>query len=361
MKAKWDYDAGKKQDNVVYDYWEVVKNKVRNTVLCDNTILHVEKLNIPSIPILIMPVPTRPPVANSSGVNAVEGYGESIFASIRGINGINNRVLSTIATHAYLEANQALLNYKDDLGVTVDSTTNVPGGVIELARGHQELKESPMREISPTITGLADWLSARVADGTLPDISVGTPPQSGTLQSIVQEAGNKIFNPQLRLLNNFYTDACHLIEEQLLVDKLKVKVRQEYKRKYYEEEVTPIDLKKAHKIMVEFTARTPSEDAVVAQQADMLKRLGLPNEWIWENILKVQDPKQLADLVAIEIFEHSPIGLRKRAIEALMRIRGDVEASQSLAEEMDRVEAQETMPPPGMEMPSGAAAMGGGM
>ena len=147
------------------------------------------------------------------------------------------------------------------------------------------------------------------------------------------------------------------MEEQLIDGNIKVNVKYEEKRKYFETQVTPIDLKKPHRTKVEFTARTPWTQMDTAQVAQMLKSLGLPDGWIWENILKVQDPKGLADLAAIELFEHSPKGAMKRAVEALVETRGDIAAAQSLISDMDRLEAQEEA----MAAQSAAAPPGGGI
>jgi len=348
------FKASKEKDNEVLDWWKFEEEgKMTNAVICDNKFVKNEEIvEIPSMPFVIAPVPTRPPVAGDDGA----GYGESLLAPIRGINAIRNRFASIVASHAALMANQALINYKAEGGATVPSTTNVPGGVIELVMGKNRLEPSPMKEISPTVTSMLGWLSDQVESGLLPKIPINQPPvKSGTLYSLAQEAGNKIFNPQLRNLSYFYQDICRLMEEQLVAGGIKVKVKTELKSKYYEAEVKPIDIKKPHIIKVEFIAQTPWTQLDTYQVADMAKRLGVPEGYIWEYILKFPDPKGLQDLSAIEMFEHSPIGAMKRAVEALMKRggEGDAEAAQSLVKMMNAVEAeqatQEGTPPPAVE------------
>ena len=123
---------------------------------------------------------------------------------------------------------------------------------------------------------------------------------------------------------------------------MKVAIKGERRSKYYETQVTPIDLKKPHIIKVEFTAFSPWTRMDTAQVAQMLEALGLPKVWIWENILKIQDPKLLQDLLALEVYEHSPEGMMKRAVEVLMD-RGYVFEAQKLIDQMSRLEAQEQM------------------
>ncbi len=336
------------RNNEVIDYWENVGKtkdgllKIKNSIVYKDTTLHEQTYKLRSMPVLISPVSTRPPIAGMTGLET-RGYGDSIFAPARQINAVRDRFVSIVANHANLMANQALINYKDSQGVDVKTTTNIPGGVINLPKDHNKLEPSPMRDISPTVVSMLDWLNGQLYQVMLPRIPVGSPPPSGTLYNLAQEAGNKIFNPQLRTLSSFHGDICRLTEEQLIDEGIKVKIQGIEKNKYYETQVTPVDLKRPHTIKVDFTARTPWTQLDTAQTAQMLKQLGLPDGWIWENILKVQDPKGLADLAAIELFEHSPKGAMKRAVEALIETRGDVDAAMSLVEDMDRLEAQENM------------------
>jgi len=99
-------------------------------------------------------------------------------------------------------------------------------------------------------------------------------------------------------------------------------------------------LKRPHIIEVEFTARTAWQQLDTWQIADMAKRQGLPDAWIHEFILKLQDPKGIGDLAAIEMAEHSPKLALVRAIEALMKQGRTDEASQ-LMRDLYNMEMQE--------------------
>ncbi len=343
LENEYNFTAKEELDNPVYDFWKLVKpGKVVNDVICDKVIRHSETLKMNSLPILIMPVATRPPVIGSDRSD-IRGYGDSIFASVRGVNAVRNEFASIVATHANLLAKQPMINYKDDQGIEIKSTVYFAEGVINLPRGHNELVAAPMKEISPSVIQILNWLEDMVETATLPKTRVGSPPQSGTLQNLIQEARNIVFNPQLRLLGTYYAGICRLIEEQLINNKIRVDVSTIQENKYFETKVTPVDLKEPHVIKVEFTTGSPWTQMDKAQQAQMLRDLGLPEGWIWENILKIQDPKGLADLAAIELFEHSPKGAMKRAVEALIETRGDVEGAQSLIRDLDRLETQENM------------------
>ena len=319
LKDEWGFTSAKEKDNEVINYWrhDGDKNFV-NAVVCNNEFVkEPKKYTMRSFPVIIVPVATRPQIAM---VNDIEdgGYGDSIFAPSREINKTRNRFASIAATHANLLAKQPLINYYDEKGKQLESTVYMAEAVLNLPKGHNELGPAPMKELAPTVVQLLNWLNQQMEKATLPNIPVGTPAPSGTLYNLVQEAGNKVFNPQLKNLNYLYAEICRLIEEQLIDGNIKVNVKQVEKKRYFETQVTPVDLKKPHLTIVEFTARTPWTQFDTYQIADMAKRLGIPDAFIHEYILKLPDPKGISDLSAIEMAEHSPKMAMVRAIQALM-------------------------------------------
>jgi hypothetical protein len=327
------------RDNLKIDYWKIENDKIYNGVICNDAFLkNLTVVKIPSYPILVTPVSTRPPMGKSENS---KGYGDSIFAPARKINSIRNRFISIVASHANKMASQALINYMDEQGKTITTTANVPGGVLNLPMGHNEIKESPMKEISPTVVDLLNWLNGQLGQATLPSIS-SPEESSGTRYALQQEAGNKIFNPQLRNLEYIYGDIFRLVEEQLIAGKLSLKIQGKEKDKYYETTVEPVDLKKPHTINVEFTAQTPWSQLDTYQVADMAMRQGLPQSFIHENILKIPDPKGVSDQLAIEMAEHSPKLAMVKAIQALLTYGRNDEAKQLMGDLYNMV-AEEQM------------------
>ncbi len=372
IESEYGFKATKAKDNEVVDFWEDDKGNFINSVICENQFLkeptEVRKelgYELPSMPILIMPVPNRTPLRKDS--NNPISWGESIFAPGRNTFALRNRFATIVATHARLMAQQPAINYKDESGVEITDTSYYAGAVLNLNKGHNELVPSPLKEISSTVVDMLNWLNNEVEDATLPRLNLSSLPASGTALNLIQEASNKVFNPQLYLLNNFYSDICHLIEEQLLASKIKVKIQGQDKNKYYEAQITPVDLKRPHKTTVEFTARTPWRQLDVAQQADMLRRQGLPDGFIQEYILKVPDPKGMADLKAIEMYENSPKGSMLRAWVALKKLKREDEANQ-IARDLAQIEMQEqaqattsAAPTQPTETPAETPEMGGGI
>jgi len=343
LKDEWGYEAKKENDNEIIDYWRYDgEKKFTNAIICDKTFIKKPKSSIMrSFPVTIVPVATRPPVTTTAG-SEDSGYGDSIFAPLRAINATRNRFASIVATHANILSKQPVINYRDEQGIILQDTVYFAESVLNLPAGHNKLEPAPMKDISPTVVQILNWLNTQFEKASLPNIPVGTPAPSGTLYNLVQEAGNKVFNPQLKNLNYFYAEICRQIEEQLIDSNIKVNVKHEDKRKYFETQVTPIDLKKPHLIKVEFTARTPWTQFDTYQIADMAKRVGLPDAFIHEYILKLPDPKGIGDLSAIEIAEHSPKGAMLRAFVALMKAGRQDEAGE-VANDLKTMVMQEQM------------------
>jgi len=352
LESEWKFNAPEKIDNEVIDYWKHDGDgKFSNAVICNNKFIKEPKpYKMRSHPVIAVPVATRPPVSRTSKSDP-GGYGDSIFAAMRAINRTRNRFASIAATHANLLSKQPIINYYDEQGTQLKTTVYLAGGVLNLPKEHNKLEPAPMEDLSPTVVQILGWLNEQMERASLPHIPVGSPPPSGTLYNLVQEAGNKVFNPQLKTLSYFYAETCRQIEEQLIDGNIAVDVKHEEKRKYFEVKVKPVDLKRPHITRVEFTARTPWTQFDTYQIADMAKRLGLPDAFIHEYILKLPDPKGLGDLSAIEIAEHSPKIAMVRAIQALMVVGRQDEAEQVMRDlyQLEISEQQQTAPqaPPG--------------
>ncbi len=331
----------------VIDYWSVPDSKkpteILNAIVSGDTWLKEPEIFIlPSIPVVIRPVAVRPPINSKTNLTATR-HGESIYAPNRDTYELLNRLHSIEATRGNLLSKQPIINYKKGDGLDFTSTFMQAESVINVPEETNRFDKVPMNEVSITLLDLIDKLTIKKERGEVPHIDIGKPYPSGTLFGQVEEAGKNIYVPQLGNLSLFYGDMCRLIEEQLISGKLKVNVETEIKKKYYKTKVTPVDLKMDHTIKVAFNDRTPWMELEVAQQAEMLKRQGIPDEFIWENVYMMQDPKGLKDMVAVEIAEHSPNLMRLAAISKLLKAGRDDEAIELIKEHRAELLAQQQL------------------
>jgi len=337
IRNEYGKEPKQKQNNEVTDYWEFVKEgNVRNSVICEKEFLRdKKKYKLNRAPVIYLTVVGQPPVGDSSGVDMTMS-GESIYAPVRDIYKFENDMISMWASHANLLFKQPMINYFQEGGVQLNTNAYMADAVINLPADKNKLDVSPMKEISPTLINLVGYIGALRQRATLADIEFGelrNYPLSGTAINELQQSRDKVFGPLIKTLNTCYSSICNMVEEQIKEGGIEVDVKTELDHKFFQVKVKPTDLAEAHVIRVEFAARTPWNQLDSYQIADMAKRLGLPDEFIWEYILKLPDPKGIVDQVAIEMAEHSPNLIRLRAIKQMLIIGREDEAK-SLMEEL---------------------------
>ncbi len=339
---------GKIPDEVsIIEHWRDEGDGIKsNSIITNNTFLKKEDYELDSMPVLINPVATRPLVRGADD-SEIAGYGDSIFAPNRNVGDLLDRLYTMWADHTELLHRQPLVNYYGPTGdKDIKDTLHYSGGVINLAAGQNKLDEIPMKEISTTLVNLTGVTEGKRIKGSLPDLDPGAKYESGTLYNLVQETGNRVYNPQVRNLDSFYSNACRIVEEQLLAggvggDKIgKFKIKGVQKSKFFSDSISAADIKREHIIKVEHTARTPWQQMDTYQVADMAKRQGIPEAFINEYILKFQDPQYLVDLMAMEMGDHSPKLAMSNAIKAYLKY-GRPEEAGVLREDMNRMVAQE--------------------
>lgn len=352
LKAQYDYEpstawynpmglgAGKAKPLEVIEFWENLGGgKFAYSLVCGDKYLIGEGTQIfklKSMPIIIKPVTLRPPIVGNIG-NEFLRYGDDVFAPNRKMYDVKNKLLSLWATHANKMARSPLINYFGMQGnKDITDAFNTAGGVINLPQGENEIREVPMKEISATLVSMVQWADDEIQQASVPDVVYGqmeSGPWSGTSLGVLREAANKVLGPQIRTLEAFYSSMCELIEEQLIDSRQNVTIKSELDKKYYEVKVTPIDLGKSHITRVEFSATTPWEQLDSLQQADMAQALDLPLEFIWEHMLKLQDPKGLSELKAMEVTEHMPEFMMLKAIKGFVKL-GRLDEARRLMEKM---------------------------
>ncbi len=339
----------------VIDLWEKLgTGKYAYSLSCDTTYLIKPRIfSLKSMPVLIRPIPSRPPILGDMG-NEFARYGDDIFAPMRGMYPIKNKMISSWATHTEKLGKSPLINTYGETGKKdLSDIFNTAGGMINLPKDQNEISEVPMKEISATLVNLVQLIDNEIQQASVPDVvhgQVESGPWSGTSLGVLREAANKILGPQIRTLQEFYSSECELIEEQLLDMKQDVNIKSELDKKYYEVKVTPVDLGRPHITRVEFSATTPWEQLDSLQQADMAQALDLPLEFIWEHMLKLQDPKGLSELKAMEVAEHMPEFMMLKAIGGFIKMGRPEEAlrlMELLAQNAQAEEAQGQPPPEG--------------
>ncbi len=352
LRANYNLDIparGDGQGTEFYDYWDIQNGKVVNTLVSQNQVLKEDKYELKTIPFLIVPIATRPQVVDRSGLRSA-GHGDSIYAAVRGFVPVINKMLTLRATwanrlaHAPLDYMKADANDDDitdkDLYTEIGAVINRPPG--------SSLGRIPLPEISQTLMTLSGELSAQRQRATAPNVVFGdvVMPSSGTAISELKEAEEKAYFLSLTALDTIYTRMCYMIEEQILDQKLKFPIDGVKDGKFYEDKITPVDIKRAHIIKTEHTIRSRFGTLQAMETGQMARTLDLPWEYIYEEILKIQDPKRLMELKETEDMNQDPVMKLKHTVE-----RGIAEGrlDQYHMERLDRLLAEIFQQPAGLQ------------
>ena len=325
LKANYDLDIparGDGEGTEFYDYWDIQSGRVVNTLVSQNQVLRENKYDLKTIPFLIVPIATRPQVVDRSGLRSA-GHGDSIYAAVRGFVPVINKMLTLRATWANRLAHAPLAYIKADANdddITEEQLYTEIGTVINLPPG-SSLKRIPLPEISQTLMTLSGELSAQRQRATAPNVVFGdvVMPSSGTAISELKEAEEKAYFLSLTALDTIYTRMCYMIEEQILDQKLKFPIDGVQDGKFYEDKITPVDIKRAHIIKTEHTIRSRFGTLQAMETGQMALMLQLPLEYIWDKILKIQDPKRLKELKEAETLDKDPVQVARHAQERAMK------------------------------------------
>ena len=360
---------------VLFDYWEWKNDRPVNTILCGNEILGVNELSKGlSMPILLAPTTTRPPAS----ADYIQDEADSIYAGARDIFLQKNVMASLWATQAKIIAKKPVVNYKGPQGADLNETVYNPDEIINLVEGQNRLSEMPVNDVSNTLLNLYGELSAQEQRATVSNIEYGQLDirLSGVGIGELKEPSSRILWFILSNLDYLWTGICELIEEQILAGGVdgrvrKVKIKGIDRKKYFEEEVKAIDLKRPHIIKVEHVIRTPWQQLDVLNMAQMAKTLGIPDEVIVEDLLKFQDPKRIEELRAIEMVSKDPVMMIYKAVRRLIAEgRGDeaeylMQMLHKLAQEQttqpisgEGRPPEEGIPLPEEEIPPGPSSIG---
>ena len=322
LEATYKYEPQNEMAEVI-DYWQWdkgKKNKATNAIICDNAWLKPPKsYNMRRLPILILPVGTRPIVVDRQGIRRA-GFGDSIYSASRGLVPIMNQALTMWATWANILAHTPFIHKAGEGSKDIELFQGRLDAIIKVPK-EDEFEALGLPEISMTLVNLIGQLLAQWQRATAPFVVFGdvTMPSSGTAISELKEAEEKAYFPYLTNLDSIYTDMCYMIEEQLIDGGLEFEIDGIGKdNKFHKDTITPVDIKRPHIIKVEHTIKRKYGEFQALQMAQMSRDAGLLSlETIMEKILKVQDPKSEISLLDFEKVRNDPIMLLVSAITLL--------------------------------------------
>lgn len=306
LKNAYNFPVNKKV-SAVNDYYLRQGDKIVNLLMTDKELIKKNIHKMSEIPIIITPISTRPPISDHGGARIV-GFGDSIYADVRELIDIRNKIASLFASWVNLNANMPYKHFRGDSGTDIENLISYPGATWNLGP-NEDIVPIEQKDISNVVLPFLGMLDAQWQRGSAPYVVFGDieMPSSGTAISELKEAEEKAYFLCLEALDAFYTQLCYMTERQIVEGGLKFEIEGVKDKKLYSDKITPVDIKRPHVIKVTHTIRSKFGELQDYQIAQMAEMLGLSKETIYEKILKLQDPKREKELAAIEILEQHPL------------------------------------------------------
>ena len=328
----------------------------------------------PCAPVFLGAVGPAPWIQDeASGDDTAKDYGESIFAQNRKLFEDFNFSMSAYKTLIQRAVRRPYKIISPDGSTTLDADPWKDGSEIPLPAGTdiQLLDEITM----PLNTNeYVSMVSGEIQRGGLSNVSYGELPFaiSGFAAKILQEGSAHQIEPRVQAISSCYKQIANLITMQYETGNYSaVTVRGKHNElsNFFHQEIKPSDIEKGGALDIKFGVRMPQDDPQQISMAQMLREGPTPlapDEWIWENILQIEDVDQFKNAIAAQAAHSTdPKAMLVTLIEGLMQTGESekaliyIELLRKTLKQEQQQEATMDMQFQMMQMQSQAQAMGG--
>ena len=363
----WDYYS-REEHVIVADSREptIVKPSVKHNIS--------DMEGNPCAPVFLGAVGPAPWIQDeTSGDDTAKDYGESIFAQNRKLFEDFNFSMSAYKTLIQRAVRRPYKIISPDGSTTLDSDPWKDGSEIPLPAGTdiQLLDEITM----PLNTNeYVSMVSGEIQRGGLSNVSYGELPFaiSGFAAKILQEGSAHQIEPRVQAITSCYKQVANLITMQYETgDYATVTVRGRHNElsNFFHQDIKPSDIENGGALDIKFGVRMPQDDPQQISMAQMLREGPTPlapDEWIWENILQIEDVDQFKNAIAAQAAHSTdPKAMLVTLIEGLMQTGESekaliyIELLRKTLKQEQQQEATMDMQFQMMQMQSQAQAMGG--
>ena len=306
-------DVNTDDDGVcVYDYYD----REYNTVVIPGRFI---KKRTPHgaeghVPVFIGPVGSTPLVQTlewSSIEDTLEDYGESVFKSTRELYENHNFMMSVMLELTARSRKQGLKVKSRDGTKTLDEDPYQEGTEISLGQG-EDIEPLGLLELSRETGAFMGLVSGEMQRGSIPHTVYGEIPfqLSGFAINTLRQGVESVLVPRVMAMERAYVQIANLLCDQYQSGAFEAMelTGQDNNRMYFSEKITPSRIKEGGDPEVKLVTRLPEDDMSrygMAQIAREGPTPLLPDLWIRDNILGIQDSDQVEDAVKKQIAERT--------------------------------------------------------
>ena len=315
IEAQYGVRLGESSPDVdginVYDYYD----KEYNTVVIPGRFI---KKRTPhgaeGVPVFMGPVGSTPLIQSmewSSIEDTLEDYGESVFKSTRELYGKHNFMMSVMLELTARSRKQGLKVRSRDGSKTLEEDPYQEGTEISLGR-EEDVEPLGLLEMSRESGAFMGLVAGEMQRGSLPHTVYGEIPfqLSGFAINALRQGVESVLTPRVEALERAYGQIANLVCDQYLTGSFKsMEISgQDNNRQYFSEEITPEKIREGGDPEIKIVTQIPSDDMSrygMAQIAREGPTPLLPDLWIRDTILGIQDSDQIEDGVKEQIAERT--------------------------------------------------------
>ena len=294
------YDFYDREDNFVVIPHRFIKKRTKHGSSC--------------VPIFLGPVGANPLIQSlewSSIEDTVEDYGESIFKSTRELYEKHNFMMSVMLEMTARSRKQGIKITSRDGQKTLEEDPYKEGTEISLAQG-ENIEPLGLMEVARETGAYMGMVSGEMQRGSIPHSIYGELQfqLSGFAINTLRQGVESVLSPRIIALEHAYTQIAKLLCKQYATGAFSVMElsgRDNY-RMYFSEEITPEVVRTGGDIEVSLMPRLPQDDMSKYSMAQIAREGQtplMPDLWIRDNILGIQDADQLEDTIKEQIAERT--------------------------------------------------------
>ena len=266
------------------------------------------------VPVFLGPVGANPLIQSlewSSIEDTVEDYGESVFKSTRELYEKHNFMMSTMLELTARSRKQGIVITSRDGQKTLEEDPYKEGTEISLAQG-EEVKPLGLLEVARETGVYMGMVSGELQRGSIPHSVYGELQfqLSGFAINTLRQGVESVLGPRIEALEHAYMQICNLLCDQYssgAFTAMELSGR-DNNRMYFSETITPQRVKEGGSIEISIVARLPQDDMSKYSMAQIAREGPtplMPDLWIRDNILGVQDADQTDDAIKEQIAERT--------------------------------------------------------
>jgi hypothetical protein len=296
----------------VYDYYD----REYNTVVIPGRFI---KKRTPhstggSVPVFLGPVGSTPLVQSlewSSIEDTLEDYGESVYKATRHLYDKHNLMMSVMLELTARARKQGLKVRSRDGTKTLEEDPYQEGTEISLGQG-EDVEPLGLMEMARESGAFMGLVSGEMQRGSIPHTVYGEIPfqLSGFAINTLRQGVESVLVPRVAAMQKAYVQISNLICDQYQSGSYKEMelTGRDNNRMYFSETITPDRIREGGDPEIKLVTKLPEDDMSrygMAQIAREGQTPLLPDLWIRDNILGIQDSDQIEDAVKEQIGERT--------------------------------------------------------